>query len=92
MNCIERLNTLPATAQEKKWLEKRLATLSEKESLVLDAAILRSPPESASEAINHLLRLEDYEVCCRPGVMRNSAGFICAAKQRVRKASIHSPI
>ena len=67
MNCIERLNTLPATAQEKKWLEERLATISEKESLVLDAAILRSPPESASEAINHLLRLEDYEVCCPVG-------------------------
>lgn len=67
MNCIERLNTLPATAQEKKWLEKRLATLSEKESLVLTAAMLRSPPESAAAAINHLLRLEGYEVCCSVG-------------------------
>ena len=67
MNYIERLNTLPATAQEKAWLEERLATLSEKEALVLGAAMLRSPPKSAADAINHLLRLGDYEVCCPAG-------------------------
>lgn len=59
----EDLKTLPGTDRERSWLEERLTTLSEKEKTILSAAVLRQPPETMAEAINHLLSLQDYEIC-----------------------------
>lgn len=63
MHEFEELTCLPGTGRERNWLEERLETLSEKEKTILSAALLRRPPETMAEAINHLLSLEDYEVC-----------------------------
>lgn len=63
MHEFEELTCLPGTDRERNWLEERMTTLSEKEKNILSAAILRQPPETMAEAINHLLSLEDYEIC-----------------------------
>lgn len=63
MNEFEELTTLPGTARERHWLEKRMETLSAKENIILSAAALRQPPETMAEAINQLLSLQDYAVC-----------------------------
>lgn len=67
MGDFEELMQLPGTPQEKIWLEERMETLSAKESIVLSAALMRSPAQSTAEAINHILTLEDYEVCSPAG-------------------------
>lgn len=63
MTGYEDLKALPGTDRERGWLEERLETLSEKEKTVLSAAMLRWPPETMAEAINHLLSLEEYGIC-----------------------------
>lgn len=63
MNDYEDLKALPGTDRERSWLEERLTTLSEKEKTILSAAVLRQPPETMAETINHLLSLQDYEIC-----------------------------
>ena len=55
---------LPHTPAEGDWLEERLTTLSAKESIILDAARQRNPPETVVDAINLLVSLQDYEICC----------------------------
>jgi len=62
MEDIRRLSNLPGTPEEQKWLRDRLEALSEKESIVLAAALQRSDPITAAGAINHLCSLQDYEV------------------------------
>lgn len=63
MNEFNELNTLPGTDRERGWISERLETLSEKEKIILSAATLRQPPKTMAEAINHLLSLQDYEIC-----------------------------
>lgn len=67
MDWYERLNSMPATWQESIWIHDRLGTLTAKESIILSAAMLRRPPESGADAINHLSSLSDYEVCSLAG-------------------------
>lgn len=62
MNEFKELTALPGTDRERGWISERLETLSEKEKIILSAA-LHQPPETMAEAINHLLSLQDYEVC-----------------------------
>lgn len=52
------LATLPGTPAEQAWLQERLETLSEWESLVLTVEEIRSPPTTAAEAIRTLCFLE----------------------------------
>jgi hypothetical protein len=63
MDWIEQIKDLPTAWQESIWLHDRLETLSVKESIILSAAVLKDPPQSGADVINHLLRLRDYEVC-----------------------------
>lgn len=58
---------LPGTSQELAWLRERLETLSVREGHALAAALMRKPPDSAAEAINHVLSLDGYEVCFPAG-------------------------
>ena len=67
MDWYERLNSLPAAWQESIWIHDRLETLTAKESIILSAAVMRRPPESGADSINHLLSLPDYEVCSPAG-------------------------
>lgn len=53
---------LPGTEEERDWLEERLETLSVKESIVLVAAVERSPPATMEDAVNCLLSLNEYDV------------------------------
>ena len=55
---------LPHTPAEGDWLEERLTTLSAKESIILAAARQRNPPETVVDAINLLVSLQDYGICC----------------------------
>lgn len=67
MRGFEHLSQLPGTPQEKAWLDERMETLTVKESVMLSAALMRSPAQDAKEAINHMLSLPDYEVCSPAG-------------------------
>jgi len=53
---------LPHTEAERKWLEERLETLSERESIMFAVARQQHPPGTAAGAINLLALLEDYEI------------------------------
>ena len=54
---------LPHTKAEGDWLEERFRTMSAKESLVLAAALQRSPPDNIVDGINLLTTLQNYLVC-----------------------------
>ena len=62
MSEFDDLLRLPGDEREQRWLQERLATLSVREGVVLSAAVLRSPPENAMDAINCLQSLDDYRV------------------------------
>ena len=53
---------LPGDEREQRWLRERLATLSVRESVALTAAMLRTQPPTAMDAINCLQSLDDYRV------------------------------
>ena len=53
---------LPHTKAEGDWMEERLSTLSAKETILLAAAQQRHPPETARDAINLLVSLQDYSI------------------------------
>lgn len=53
---------LPHTRAEGDWMEERLTTLSAKETILLAAARQRNPPETAVDAINLLVSLQDYSI------------------------------
>lgn len=63
------------TQEEHHWIEKRLETLSVKESIILSAAIIRQPPETMRDAVNCLLSLEDYKVCFPAGCYAQLGSF-----------------
>lgn len=60
----DELLRLPHTEAEREWLVERLETLSERSSIVFDAARQRNPPKTAMDAINLLATLRDYRICC----------------------------
>lgn len=62
MNDFDYLADLPGEEREQNWIRMRLETLSVREGIILAAASMRSPPESAMDAINCLQSLDDYEV------------------------------
>lgn len=53
----------PHIEAEEAWICNRFDTLTAKESIILAAAMQRSPPENARDAINLLIDLRDYTVC-----------------------------
>ena len=61
-NDFNRVSALPHTEAEKDWLDERIETLSTKEAIVLTAAISQYPPQTAADAVNLLMGLQDYEV------------------------------
>lgn len=63
MDGFKKLPELPGRPDERSWIRERLETLSEKESYILAAATFSSPPDTAADAINQLLSLDEYEVC-----------------------------
>lgn len=58
----ESMLQLPGTADEKKWLEEHLETLSLAEKDILAVAVERRPPEVMADAVNYLLTLDEYDV------------------------------
>ena len=66
MDNAERIS-LPGKQEERNWIEKRLETLSAKESIILSAAVMRQPPETMRDVIHCLASLEDYQVCFPAG-------------------------
>jgi hypothetical protein len=60
VNDFKELYSLPGTAEEKKWLADRLETLTVKEALILTAAQMRHPADTAADAVRQLCSLPDY--------------------------------
>ena len=58
----EELTKLPGRPEEQGWLRERLEVLTVREGIALDAAVLKCAPASASEAVNLLANLDEYEV------------------------------
>lgn len=56
------LPTLPGPPQYQAWVKERMETLSVRENYILTAALMRSPPRDAEEAVDCLNSLEDYDV------------------------------
>lgn len=54
---------LPGTVEEQNWLREHLEVLGVREGIILAAAMQRSPPASMADAVNHVLTLDDYDVC-----------------------------
>ena len=52
----------PGEEREQRWLQERLATLSVRESVALTAAMLRTQPRNAVDAINCLQSMDHYTV------------------------------
>jgi len=67
MDRMEQLRALPGTRQEEAWLRERMETLSVREGIVLDAAMMKEPPRCKADAINHLFSLHIYDVLCMVG-------------------------
>ncbi len=67
--------SLPGTQEERRWIEKRLETLSGKESIILSAAVMRQPPKTMRDAIHHLASLEDYRICFPAGSYAQLGNF-----------------
>lgn len=61
------LKALPGSEPEYHWLERQLETLSVMESVVLSAAVMRQPPETLGDVVQHLHSLQDYGVCYPAG-------------------------
>ena len=76
---------LPHTKAEVDWMEKRLSTLSAKESIILAAARERYPPETAVDAINLLVSLQDY------GVFSPAADYEGLGKFYIEEAALKLP-
>ena len=58
----EELTKLPGRPEEQGWLRERLEVLTVREGIALEAAVLKCAPASASEAVNLLANLDEYEV------------------------------
>ncbi|MBP5718115.1 MAG: hypothetical protein J6X53_03945 [Abditibacteriota bacterium] len=58
------LLALPHTDAERDWLRERLELLSVMESIAFSAALSRTQPESAKDAVNVLLDSHYYELFC----------------------------
>ena len=58
----EELAKLPGRPEEQGWLRERLEVLTVREGIALEAAVLKCAPASASEAVNLLANLDEYEV------------------------------
>lgn len=67
--------SLPGTQEERNWVEKRLETLSMKESIIFSAAVMRQPPETMRDVVNCLASLEDYKVCFPAGSYAQLGSF-----------------
>ena len=55
------------TEQERAWIENRLSQLSARESIVLAGALAKDIPFEGKDAVNLLLKLDEYEVCYPAG-------------------------
>ncbi|MDD3778445.1 MAG: hypothetical protein PHU76_01765 [Synergistaceae bacterium] len=86
MNWHERVHSLPATRQESLWIHERLETLTVRESIILSAAMMRHPPESGADVINHMSSLPDYEVCSPAGGYTQLGQFYLDYETSVPKA------
>ena len=58
-----RLLELPLDGREREWMQERLEVLSVKEEAQLTAALLRTDPRTAQEAVDCLLSLSERQVC-----------------------------
>ena len=58
---------LPSEPEERAWLQARLETLTVKESLILSAALMKTPAQNGGDAIRVFMSLPDYAVCCSAG-------------------------
>nr|WP_326184159.1 hypothetical protein [uncultured Oscillibacter sp.] len=67
MHEFEELTCLPGTDRERRWLEERMTTLSEKEKEITGAISISCQPTTMAEAINHLLSMEEYQICFPAG-------------------------
>ena len=67
MSEFDDLLRLPGEEREHRWLQERLATLSARESVALTAAMLRTQPQNAVDAINLLQSLDHYTVHINTG-------------------------
>lgn len=85
MRNFDELKRLPGTPQEIAWLDERLSTLSVKESIILSAALMKAPAQSAGDAINHLLSLSDHEVCAPTGSYKQLGRFYLRYDSRLPK-------
>ena len=63
VNYATDLMHLPGRTEELAWIKERLQTMSTMEEAILGAAIMRKPPQSAADTINHILTLDYYGVC-----------------------------
>lgn len=63
----QELLQLPGRQDEIEWLRYRLEVMSVREEIILSAALQYRPPETAANAINHILSIPYYDVCAGAG-------------------------
>ncbi len=78
MDMMKQLQALPGTPQEEMWLRKRLETLSVREAIALDAAILKEPPGTRADAINRLFSLSSYDIRMAGSYEQLGEIYLCA--------------
>ena len=74
---------LPHTDAERDWLRERLELLSVMESIAFAAALSRTQPESARDAVNVLLDSQYYELFC-PAPSYDALGKFYAQEKGLR--------
>lgn len=88
MDNAERVS-LPGTQEERNWIEKRLETLSVKESIILSAAVMRQPPATMRDVIHCLASLEDYKVCFPAGSYAQLGRFYLQHKGHLPECAMY---
>lgn len=78
MKKFESLERLPATPEEKAWLQERMETLSVRESMILSAALMSGDVHDGCDLVNVFQAMPDYEVCYPAGSYTQLGRFYLA--------------
>lgn len=78
MKQFESLERLPATPEEKAWLQERMETLSVRESMILSAALMSGEVHNGCDLVNVFQAMQDYEVCYPAGSYAHLGRFYLA--------------
>lgn len=78
MKQFESLERLPATPEEKAWLQERMETLSVRESMILSGALMSGEVHNGCDLVNVFQAMQDYEVCYPAGTYAQLGRFYLA--------------